>query len=213
MFDSGVSPEKLIAELKDEVDVAYEIGIERYVDWLNSVEQLLYSEIIQEQREVIILCPTDNKIHYGNIYPQGTAVSKVYADVRFGDIHAIYLGDTQLIKTTLASGAIFPNCYFDDGDGYLCISTMSPERLYARIILYARPDLHDADIVAMPNLASAHNVMVPIEFIDLVKAKLRGEAYKLANEDVLAAKWLNDYNILLENFKAWIAAKKPNFGL
>ena len=57
------------------------------------------------------------------------------------------------------------------------------------------------------------NVMVPLEFIDLVKAKLRGEAYKLANEDDIAAKWLNDYNILLETFKAWISEKSSNFGL
>ena len=57
------------------------------------------------------------------------------------------------------------------------------------------------------------NVMLPIEFIDLVKAKLRGEAYKLANEDSIAAKWLNDYNTLLETFKAWIADKSSNFGM
>ena len=55
--------------------------------------------------------------------------------------------------------------------------------------------------------------MLPVEFIDLVKAKLRGEAYKLANEDNHAAKWLNDYNTLLETFKAWIADKSANFGM
>jgi hypothetical protein len=57
------------------------------------------------------------------------------------------------------------------------------------------------------------NVMVPAEFIDLVKAKLRGEAYKLANEGDYAAMWLNDYNILLETFKNWYAGKAPKFGL
>ena len=55
--------------------------------------------------------------------------------------------------------------------------------------------------------------MVPVEFIDLVKAKLRGEAYKLVNEGEIAAMWLNDYNILLETFKAWISEKAPNFGM
>ena len=62
-------------------------------------------------------------------------------------------------------------------------------------------------------MTDTDNVMVPLEFIDLVKAKLRGEAYKLANEDVLSAKWLNDYNILLENFKMWISEKNSNFGI
>ena len=55
--------------------------------------------------------------------------------------------------------------------------------------------------------------MLPPELIDLAKAKLRGEAYKLANEDGLAAKWLNDYNVLLETFKVWIQSKAPAFGI
>ena len=55
--------------------------------------------------------------------------------------------------------------------------------------------------------------MIPLEFIDLVKAKLRGEAYKLVNEDGIASKWLNDYNILLETFKLWITSKSSNFGI
>jgi len=55
--------------------------------------------------------------------------------------------------------------------------------------------------------------MLPIEFIDLAKAKLRGEAYKVANEDSLAAKWINDYNMLVETFKAWIERERANFGM
>jgi hypothetical protein len=55
--------------------------------------------------------------------------------------------------------------------------------------------------------------MLPAEFIELAKAKLRGESYKYANEDGLAAKWLNDYNALLETFKVWVQSKSANFGI
>ena len=54
--------------------------------------------------------------------------------------------------------------------------------------------------------------MVPYEFIDIIKAKLRGEAYKLANEDALAAKWLQDYNAQLQDFAAWVQDKAAVFG-
>ena len=56
------------------------------------------------------------------------------------------------------------------------------------------------------------NVMLPYEFIDLAKAKIRSEAYKLVNEFTSAANWVNDFNILLENLKVWVQLKKSNFG-
>jgi len=61
--------------------------------------------------------------------------------------------------------------------------------------------------------AVSGNVMVPYEFIDLITAKLRGEAYKLCNEDAVAAKWLNDYNALLESFKQWLAIRQAKLGM
>ena len=67
-------------------------------------------------------------------------------------------------------------------------------------------------MITSGNFGTEH-VKVPAEFIELVSAKLRGEACKLANEDALAAKWLSDYNVLLETFKTWIAGKQPSFGL
>ena len=44
-------------------------------------------------------------------------------------------------------------------------------------------------------------------------AELRGEAYKLCNEDAVAAKWLNDYNALLDSFRQWLVLRQPNFGM
>lgn len=350
MFDSGVIVQDLIDEIKNEADIAITIPDKNYIQWLNSVEQLLYSEIIQEQKKYefgkyssliktkinhwplfdsqtvgdmdltvtedgkyviksnravstatnaggdftkTITLPTgtytisDNSLPYSASMPQGlnrtlvtdattgavlanisvlseadasdtftltedTAVNltlrvQQYVDlsrdghvyypqlelgsdrtpfvtpivpadivcelgafeaedaVRFEDIHAVYADKTQLIKSTLTSGVIFPHSYFKDGDKLCLHTTAMPDKF--TVVYIVRPELKKA------NTASEAHVMVPVEFIDLVKAKLRGEAYKLANEGELAAVWLNDYNNLLETFKAWISGKKPEFGM
>ena len=119
--------------------------------------------------------------------------------------YAIYADETQLALSTVASGVIFPDTYYKTGNN-IGINLKKPsEKL--KIIYFVKPELKNADNI------SELNVMLPYEFIDLAKAKLRGEAYKIANEGDIAAMWLNDYNILLETFKAWISGKKPEFGL
>ena len=196
MFDSGKSVKELITELKDEVDVAYEIPTSTYLIWLNSIEQLCYSEFIKEQREIIVENPTTS-VSLANL-----EISTDEAPIRFEDIYAVYADGVQLMKTTLASGQIFPDTFYKNGDNLgLNLPYMTKE---LKIIYFVRPKIKTAD---------TGNVMMPIEFMDLVKAKMRGEAYKLVNEDSVASKWLNDYNVLLENFKAWCDNRASQFGV
>jgi hypothetical protein len=195
MFDSGISVQNLIDELKSEVDIALEIPDATYISWLDSLQQLLYTEIIKEQKKATIT-GMNNPIQLSSIIIDGTENAP-----RFEDIHAIYADGVQLIKSTVASGEIFPNTFYKlDNNIGLHINS---EPIEVTIVYIVKPALATVD----------SNVMVPVEFIDLVKSKLRGEAYKLANEDNLAAKWLNDYNVLLDTFKAWIAEKSSNFGI
>lgn len=196
MFDSGKSVKELIAELKDEVDVAYEIPTSTYLVWLNSIEQLCYSEIIKEQKEVTVKNPTA-PIELSNL-----TVSGDEAPIRFDDIHAVYADGLQLIKTTLASGQIFPDTFYKHNDNLGMNLPYLTQEL--KIIYFVRPKIKTSE---------TGNVMMPIEFMDMVKAKMRGEAYKLMNEDSLAGKWLTDYNVSLENFKAWCNNKASQFGM
>lgn len=55
-------------------------------------------------------------------------------------------------------------------------------------------------------------VPLPYEFVELVRCKLRGEAYKLINDDGVAAKWLAEYDVLLENFKTYIEIHRSKYG-
>lgn len=196
MFDSGKSVKELITELRDEVDIAIEIPDSTYLLWLNAIEQLCYSEIIKEQREAIVENPT-SPLPFEDI-----TVSENEDNVRFEDIHTVYADDVQLMKSTLSSGKIFHDTFYKHNDelGFNAFNTQE-----LRIIYYARPKVKTS--------TDDGNVMMPIEFIDMVTAKLRGEAYKLVNEDGLAGKWLNDYNVSLEHFKAWCNNRTSQFGM
>jgi hypothetical protein len=58
----------------------------------------------------------------------------------------------------------------------------------------------------------SENIALPPEFIDLISSRVRGEIYKIVNEDGLSAKWLSDYNSQLENFKIWAMSRNLRFG-
>lgn len=200
MFNSGVIVSDLIEQIKDEADIAIPIPTASYVLWLNSLEQLLYTEIVKEQGEIELDGVSSGVISIDTInVPNGENT------LRFEDIYAVYSDKTQLIKSTVASGVIFPDTYYKIGNDIGLNLKNGPAEI--KIIYFVKPELKTTDNI------STKNVMIPVEFIDLVKAKLRGEAYKVANEDGLAAKWINDYNILLETFKAWLSGKQPEFGI
>lgn len=200
MFDSGIKAAALIEQIKKEADIAIPVPDSSYILWLNALEQLLYTELIREQGKIELSNVSDSVIDIDTLSVPGGEGS-----VRFEDILTIYADRTQLIRSTVASGSIFPDTYYKTGNNIGLNLAFQPERI--KLIYLIKPELKTADNI------NARNIMLPVEFTELVKAKLRGEAYKLVNEDSIAAKWINDYNILLETFKSWLSAKQADFGL
>ena len=204
MFDSGISVKELVEELNTEVDIALDIPDSTYVSWINSLQQFLYTEIIKEQKKTTLKSNLQSPISLSSI-----DIGNDENRPRFEDIYAIYVGDTQLIKSTLTSGVIFPDTFYKDNNDIGFNTKNEPTEM--TIVYIVKPAL--VKPTSHGNISDGVNVMVPVEFIDLVKAKLRGEAYKLVNEGGIAATWLNDYNVLLETFKVWVAEKASDFGI
>jgi len=202
MFDSGITASAFVADLKVEIDVALAISNASYIMWLNSLEQLLYSEFIKEQKLVSITPPPADVILITN-----TALDPAASEsrIRFEDIHTVFADGIELVKTTLNSGTVFADTYYKTGNN---IGYNKDDVLQIDIVYFVRPVLK----TVTNDVIGTGNVMLPYEFLDLVKAKLRGEAYKLVNEDDTAAKWLNDYNVSIETLKNWLNLKQPTFG-
>lgn len=202
MFDSKITVASFIKDIKSEADIAPDITDTKYISWINALEQVLYSDIIREQRKVEIAV----------LNSEGEYIKKVEiekgnneADVRFEDIISVFKGDTQLIKTSLLSGGIFNDSWFNNGGVLWVNTTFENINNTITVFYHVRP--------AEKSGAVGENIMLPAEFMDLMYSYVRAEAYKYANEDALSAKWQAEYNARLEIFKAWVDARRPSFGM
>lgn len=221
MFNSGVTVAELITSLEAEVDIAGDLAPSFFVNHINAVEQMLYSDIIKEQAVIGI----DNPKPLIDLSELKDESEKPY-NIRFEDIYTVFacdhknneeheedervrevngyeFNDYQLFKTTLTSGVIFGDTWWNDG-GKLGINT---DKKHIKIVYYVRP------VRKTGKPKENECISLPPEFVDLIKCRLRAEMYKAVNEDELAVKWLNDYNVLVETFSAWVENRRPSFGM
>ena len=200
MFNSGMTVKSLIDDIKEEADISPDIQDSEYLYWVNCLEQVLYSDIIKEQRCGHV--PVSQTSNYKDNVPMEDFNSETEAEVVFEDIIAVFADSKQLIKTTLLSGAVFNDCYFSDSGKLYC--KIDGECSDIAVYYNVRPEIK----VNVDGI-----VMLPYEHMDLMKAYIRMQAYKKAMEEELCATWTNEYNVLLEAFKVWINTRSANFGI
>ncbi|HBL81952.1 MAG TPA: hypothetical protein DD391_05035 [Clostridiales bacterium] len=205
MFDSGISADNFINQLMDEIDIAVPMPRFVYVDCMNTVEQLLYSEVIREQANI---CVAGRNLSNEAINLSSLPVGENEAPICYEDIHCVFSDEIQLIETNLTSNSIFLHSYCKE-NGKLRINVKEkPQEL--RITYFVRPVIRT---IGENNVITGGNIHLPVFFMDLIRAKVRGEIYMLAGEYAHAANWLGIYNAQLENFKAYVQVHTPVFGL
>ena len=203
LYDSAVTTADFILGLRDELDIASIIPDSAFIRWLNTVEQTVYTELIREMRSV----------HLTVDYVDGDTPSFSLSDivpsdgedpVIFDDILKVYVDGIELDRVSLISGVPFDNLgmYYIDG-GRVMVKTLVPAS-EVTVIHVVRPVKKAVENGELPR----ETVKLPAEWLEIAASRLRGEAYKLANDDNLAAKWLNDYNLYLEQFKVWLKKNK-----
>ena len=205
MYDSNISVKNYLDSLVDEADISIDIPRASLLRWLSAVEQFAYTEVLNEYVRATIHLednPTDIVRLDVLPVPEGAAIPI------YDDIVRVYGEDgMEIRKSGAISGYEFPDwdLFYTDYNGNLVLSTRV-EQSAVTIIYRIRPAIKTADN------QETLNVALPTEYLDMAGAKIRGEAYKIANEDQLAAKWLNDYNQQIQNFIVWATARNERYG-
>lgn len=198
MYNSGVTIADIITELSGEVDIAGSIPDSAYIRWVNSLEQLLYTDVLGFY-----------SAHSVTLSNGGFALSSITSGTgedscRYDDIVKVYGDGREFVRAGVISSVIFDgdkNIYWQDGDTVRLSSIVEPDTV--TVVRRIRP---------AKKTTSSGTVMLPYEWLELLLSKLRGEAYKLANDDGQAAKWLNDYNSLLSSFSEWASKRQERYG-
>lgn len=204
MYDSGIKAASLIQRIGKECDISPDILNEFCSIVINKVEQFLYTEILNEYVKV--------EINYADVENDTISLSDIIpmvnaSPVAYDDIIKVFADANEVIKSGVIAAHNFPekDLFYTDYNGNLrLVLNETPENI---IIIYRlRPAMKEL------NNLNELNIAVPKEFVDMVEARVRGEVYKVANEDGIAAKWLADYNTQLESFKLWASGKNKRYG-
>lgn len=203
MYNSGISAADLIRSVTEEADIVIPITDTSWYRWINAVEQFVYTEIFNQfvSAELYFEDILGNTIHLGSQIPviEGCAVPE------FDDVVKIYADEVELSRAGVISGIAFadkPIYYTDYAGNIKLILPFDADKI--TVVYKLRPRLKTEGDEFFINL--------PIEFVDLLAARLRAEAYKIANEDEQAAKWSAEYNVQLETLKVWAAMRSERYG-
>ena len=211
MYNSNITVKSLVETIQSEADISTAIPDQCWLNWINEVEQMLYTEVIRELKVVTLTAQT-SPIAMTEIVP-GTGEGQAI----FEDILKFYGDGRELQKATVISALRFAGVKSvwykqENAIGFSLATLATADEI--KIVYCVRPELKvmtSPTAPALPDLPDT-DILLPPEFIELMACRLRGEAYKIANEDSQAAKWLADYNAYVESFKTWVKKHNAGFG-
>ena len=191
MYDCGITAKAFIETVQGEADISAVIPEASWLRWINTVEQFIYAEILAEYVRV--------EIPYAEKIP----LASIGEGVTYDDIVSVYGDDVELDRAGVIAGtAVERSMYWTDYEGNVILRPVDvPSQVF--VVYRLRPTIKKT---------GAETIRIPVEWLDLLAARMRGEAYKVANEDGLAGKWMNDYNMQLESFKIWAAKRNERYG-
>lgn len=189
IYKSNVTASCLITSVSDDIAVFPAISMINYINWYNDVVQSIYKSIIKPCTLITVAAAKETErsgidIPDNSVFPEGAQMYLTKNGIR-----------RKLLRVDNERDLVFRDSVYIGEK----IKINSDDITDAKLIIEV---LTPPPIITEDNV-SGTAVPFPTEYHDMIKARLKGEALKLCNQDNTAAKWLNDFNAALEDFKAF----------
>lgn len=192
MFISNKTVQQFITELDAQKPQKYDNSIK--VNWINEVEQNLYSKIIEEYIK------DDTQYANTSTFPLDIQTD---LDIEFEDIRKVYVGGIEYSKMSLAytpDGSYFKN------DEKLDISQRPASPVNVSIVYRERPTIKTVDNIA------TDNINLPDQHIKIITYYCFQQIHLLNKEYAEAQNWIALYNDAVADFIQWYSERKANYG-
>jgi hypothetical protein len=191
MYTSDKTVQNVKDDMSANVDVDGNITDSQILQWINEVEQLIYTDIIKEFA-----------VFEGSVtMPYTPDATENTIKFHFEDIYKLYVFGKEFSKVS-------PNSIFDDGfyrsDKAIQICPEYDGTVDLKVIYFARPAV---------KTATTDKISLPVEWYKLIQTYCKAMAYQAFNEFTIANNWLAFYNAYLQDFMAWVTKNRENFGL
>ena len=197
MYKSSISLNDFAEEIQSELEISPVVSKAAVVRIVNAVEQLLYSEIINEIRKA------DVSVSDGRAKLSEIEVSEGEDVVNSYDVIRVFDGRQELGFATPDDAYVMnETSTFGIYDGEnISVCGVDPDRI--TVFYKVRPVPKSLELEKIcPDV-----LHIPDKFIELFASRIRGELCKLAGDDGQATKWLNDYNTFLEDFRIFASKR------
>lgn len=204
MYRSSQTAQELIEELSAEMDVWEAFPPEWYLRFINALEQTLYSHSLLFPERVTLM-PERSREKMGSVplrsavrndFPREEDILRVYAD-----------SNRELSRMSPDLAPLFPCTYFVAGEGENAALFFRPA-CTAKLTVYYRMRPAEKNL---SNYQTEH-LAIPDEYLELLKEKLRGEAFLAVGEPEEAKNHLGAYNAYLSSFLLWAKDQNHRIG-
>lgn len=126
-------------------------------------------------------------------------------EIHFEDVVSVKVNGENLMHTYPKNASAYDNAYYEGADGSIMAVLNKAYNGAVEVHYVYRPN-------EVNSVTDESYVQFPTEYIPMLLAAIRTEAYKYIHEDAMSAKWASDYNAYREGFDKWIESTRPAFG-
>ena len=201
MYQSTQTAKEFVDALSEEMDVWEAFPLTRYLDWINAVEQPLYAHsVCFPARRVVHPTVRCGQVALadavGNSSPREEDILRIYTDRR-----------RELTPMEADLAPLFPYSYCVSGEGAEATVRYLPRGVRTLEIYYrCRPT------PKTPENYETEHIALPDEYLELLREKVRGEAFFAAGEAGEAQNHLGAYQAYLDSFLIWAKDRKHEVG-